>query len=175
MYMHHRLSSHRPGQRASVALITGLSLLLLLILAACGTNSGSGTGAAPGSTPTKGTGSANNLTGCPSNAAAPATSTANVLIKPSQANSTITAHVGDVIEVLLPFGHKWSGPTASQGQLELQTPSGYASTANGVCVWRFVAKGTGTTQLNFTSQALCKPGELCPQYIMSVPFTINVK
>lgn len=174
MHMHHsRLRPH-----VSFALITGLSVLLLFVLAACGTNSGTGStgsGSASGSTPTSGSGSTSNTTGCPSNASAPGGPTANVLIKPSQANSTITVHTGDIIEVRLPFGHKWSGPTASQGQLELQTPSGYASTANSVCVWRFVAKGTGTTQLNFTSQALCKPGELCPQYIMSVPFMIDVK
>lgn len=171
MHMHHR----HPRRHVPLALITGLSILLMFILAACGSASGTGgTGSAPSSTPTAG-GSTTAATGCPNNATDPGAPAANVLIKPSQANSTITVHVGDVIEVRLPFGHKWSGPTASQGQLELQAPSGYASNANSVCVWRFVAKGTGTTQLSFTSQALCKPGELCPQYIMSVPFTIDVK
>lgn len=175
MHMHH---SRRLRPHISFALITGLSILLLFVLAACGTNSGggsTGSGAAPVSTPTRGSGSFSNTTGCPTNAAAPSGPAANVLIKPTQANSTITAHTGDIIEVRLPFGHKWSGPTASQGQLELQAPSGYTSTANSACVWRFVAKGAGTTQLDFTSQALCKPGELCPQYILSVPFMIDVK
>ena len=133
MHMNH----HRPRPHVPLALITGLSILLMFILAACGTASGTGgTGSAPSSTPT-----ASAATGCPNTATDPSAPAANVLIKSSQANSTITVKVGDVIEVRLPFGHKWSGPSASQGQLEIQTPSGYASHANSVCVWRFVEIG----------------------------------
>lgn len=150
---------------------------LVFLLSACGANTGSGTGssggtgAAPGTTPVP----KFNSTGCPSSTAVANAPAANVLVKAQQANTTITAHNGDVIEIQLPFGHQWGGPSASQGQLELQTPYGYVSQANSACVWRFVAKGTGTTSLTFTSRALCKPGQLCPQYIMELPFTIDVK
>jgi hypothetical protein len=90
-------------------------------------------------------------------------------------NNTITVHNGDIIEVRLPFGHKWTGPDGVQSILQLQSPSGYAWKAENVCIWRFVAMGTGTTQLLFHSRALCKPGELCPMFITNIPFDIVVK
>jgi hypothetical protein len=154
-------------------LISLLSLILALVLVACGSNAG--TGSNPPSSPTavQGYGAAY---GCPSDAVVSAAlSTPNVTIHPPQANSTITAHNGDLIEIELPFGHRWSGPTTSQGILQLQTPAGYAWKANNTCIWRFVAKGTGKVTVAFEARALCKPGQLCPQYVMYLPFTINVK
>jgi len=104
-----------------------------------------------------------------------AQSPANVVLKPSNSSTTVNAHQGDVIEIQLPFGQLWNGPTTSQGVLQLQSPAGYASQTANSCVWRFTAQETGTTQLNFYGKAMCKKGQLCPQYVMSVPFTINVK
>lgn len=153
--------------------------LLVCMLAACGgastTGSGSNGSGTTQKTPTSipGYGTSN---GCPDNtvinSAPPA---ANVIINQVQMNQTIAAHQGDVIEIRLPFGHKWTGPTSSQGILQLQPPAGYAWKADKVCVWRFVAKGTGTTQLVFHSQALCKPGQMCPMFIATMPFDVNVK
>jgi hypothetical protein len=99
---------------------------------------------------------------------------ANVVLKPSNSNTAVNAHQGDVIEVQLPFGQLWNGPTTSQGVLQLETPAGYASQTANSCIWRFAAQGTGTAQLNFYGRAICKKGALCPQYVMSLPFTINV-
>jgi hypothetical protein len=104
----------------------------------------------------------------------PQPSAPNIVINMSQRNSIITAHTGNVIEVHLPFGEVWQGPRASQGVLALQTPSGYALKNKGVCVWRFVAQGSGTTNLTFTGRAICKPGQFCPRYILALPFTIKV-
>lgn len=158
-----------------------LTLLVLLgfLLAACGAAStstgGSGTaGATPTTAPVtvKGYGSAN---GCPSDmVVAGASSRANVTLLPSDANTTVTAHNGDVIEVRLPFGQRWNGPIVSQGILQLQAPAGYALKTNNVCVWRFVAQGTGSVTLNFTGRAICKKGQMCPMFIMAVPFKIDV-
>ena len=154
-------------------LIGSLITILAFMLAACGANSGSTTttGASP-SNPTTTAASAN---GCPSGTVSTAPTPANVLLKASNSNTTITARVGDVIEVDLPFGQTWTGPTASQGELQLQTPAGFALTTSKMCVWRFTAQAAGTTQLNFYGKALCKAGELCPQYIMSLPYTIVIK
>lgn len=153
-----------------------LALLLALALAACGSNGTTGTTGSPATPPAT---AGNNLVtanGCPTNIEMSNDfSKANVVVAPSQTNTTVTAHNGDVIEVRLPFGHRWSGPAASQGVLQLQAPYGYALTSDHVCVWRFLAKGTGTTQVTFSSQALCKVGEMCPMYIMDFPFTIDVK
>jgi len=167
----------------SSSILAFILLLLTCIVAACGSNasSGSSTGSSSGSTPpvqtsptaVKGYGTAH---GCPSdlvvNTVPPA---ANVTVKQISANTSTVAHVGDVIEIRLPFGHKWSGPTTSQGNLAIQQPSGYAWKSDSVCIWRFVATSAGTTTMNFTSQAICKPGQMCPFYIAELPLTITVK
>lgn len=114
--------------------------------------------------------------GCPSNAVVTSTSgNAIVIVKSTQMNQTISAHNGDIIEIQLPFGHKWTGPTTSQGILQLQGPAGYASKSANACIWRFAARGTGTAQLIFHSQALCQAGQVCPMYITALPFDFNVK
>ena len=172
------------SKRTFSSYIFAFSLLLLtLLLAACGSNAGystTGSAGSAGSTPVsvaptavKGYGTAQ---GCPSDlVVATAPSTANVVVNQLSAKATTVAHVGDVIEVRLPFGHKWGGPTTSQGNLQIQQPSGYAWKSDNVCIWRFVAKSIGTTTLSFTTRALCKPNQMCPLYIAQVPLTITVK
>jgi len=168
--------------RRRLSLFGGI-LALILLLAACGSKVGTtGAGGGGGQTPTpkpsptsgfvKGYGTS---VGCPSDMVvnnAPAK--ANILLELTNMDSTVTAHVGDIIEVRLPFGHKWGGPGIALHGLELQPPAGYAWKADSVCIWRFVAKGEGTTQLLFQSQPLCKPGEMCPMFITAIPFTIVV-
>lgn len=173
---------HTMTKRSLASFFLALVLLTLTcIVAACGTNAGSGTStgstgsspANPSPTAVKGYGTAQ---GCPSDfVVSTAPSTANVVVKPSQTNGTVTAHVGDVVEIRLPFGQRWTGPTASAGGLEIQQPSGYAWKTDKVCIWRFTAKSAGTTNLEFHEQALCKAGQLCPMYIAEFPFVITVK
>jgi hypothetical protein len=166
-------------QRKSLAMFCFAATLLLLLLAACGsagtgTTKTGGTGAAaPTPTPTQTYSAAN---GCPSNTVM--TSESNkptVTIKPTNIKDTVVVHNGDVVEVRLPFGHQWSGPQISQGALQLQGPGGFALKSDQVCVWRYVAKGTGTTTLDFSSRALCKPGQFCPMYVMKLPIKIEVQ
>jgi hypothetical protein len=167
--------------------ISLLSLLALaLVLSACGASQTGGAGStgntptsAPTSAPTtaptpvKGYGTSH---GCPSDmVVSSAPTTANVVIRPANSTSTVTAHVGDVIEVRLPFGHKWGGPNSSPSNLQIQSPSGYAWTAGSACVWRFTATGTGSTVINFISQPLCKVGQMCPMYILNIAFKVDVK
>ncbi len=174
------LQSMTSTKRSLSSCFLALVLLMLTsIVAACGSNAGSGTStggsspAKPSPTAVKGYGTAQ---GCPSDmVVGTAPSTANVIVKSNQTNTSISAHVGDVIELRLPFGQKWSGPTSSVGGLEMQQPSGYAWKTDNVCVWRFTAKAAGTTNLEFHEQALCKQGQLCPMYIAEFPFVIIVK
>lgn len=165
-------------RRHSFILVLPFILILTFLFAACGASS-TGTGAGSASSPTpapttvKGYGTAY---GCPSDAVVtPPAGQPNVTIKLTDSNTTINAHTGDVIEVHLPFGEQWSGPTATSSILQLQTPSGYAFKTGKVCVWRFIAQGTGTAKIAFSAKAICKKGELCPQYVLVVPFTIDVK
>jgi hypothetical protein len=165
------------GVRRKISVFIGL-FVLLIFLAACG-SAGTTTGSQPqptsAATPTatQGYGTVN---GCPNNTVVTSLpSRAQVAVTGEKFNATVNAHPGQVIEIRLPFGHKWTGPTSSQGKLELQQPAGFAWKADKVCIWRFVAKGTGTTNLMFHSQALCKPGEVCPMFITNVPITVKVK
>ncbi len=166
-------SIHGDSQKP-LFLLVSLAMLLTFVLAACG-----GTGPGIGSTPTpapttvQGYGTAH---GCPSDAVVtPAPPAANVTVKLSDANDAVTAHVGDVIEIQLPFGLRWTGPTISGSGLQAQTPVGYASTALGMCIWRFSASHAGTTHLTFFARAMCQKNQFCPQYVLALPFTIMVK
>src|SRR5438105_2662893 len=91
-------------RRKSWLLIASFAILLVFMLAACGTNPGTGTGSTPPPpvpTTVQGYGTSN---GCPSDVVvnnAPAAP--NVTVKSSDNNSTVNAHMGDVIEVDLPF------------------------------------------------------------------------
>ncbi len=175
--MRRLLSNGRIIRRQSIFIVP-IVLILAFLLAACGTNSGSGTSTGssgstrvPAPTTVKST-----ATGCPSNAVInPPQANPNVTIQLSNSNGTIIAHNGDLIEVRLPFGQQWSVPTTSGNVLQLQTPAGYAVSADKVCIWHFIAKGTGTATLSFSAKAICKAGQMCPLYIMRVPFTIDVK
>lgn len=166
-------------QLRSFALVSTL-LVLVVLVTACGsrvsgTSTGSGGSGGPTASPTtvKGYGSAQ---GCPSDVVMTSLPpTPNIVLQAAQSNSTVTTSVGSTIEVHLPFGHKWSGPVTSSPILQLQQPAGYALKSQNVCVWRFVAKESGTAKITFSSQALCKPGALCPMYIAVFPFTVNVK
>jgi len=154
-------------------LLVSLAALLILMLAACGGTAGIGSTPTPIPTSVQGYGTVH---GCPSDAVVTsAPSTANVTIKLSDANAAVTARVGDVLEIQLPFGLRWTGPTISGGGLRVQTPAGYASAALGMCIWRFKALSAGTTHLTFFAMAICQNGQFCPQYVLALPFTIVVR
>jgi hypothetical protein len=153
-------------------------LALLFMLAACGSTTTTGAGSTPTSAPGSGATTVPGKTtvGCPNRAVVtPLQKVPNVTLHVANSHSTSSARQGDLIEVQLPFGRQWSGPTTSQGALELQSPYGYANDTLKMCIWQFVAKGAGTAHLNFSGRPICLPGQLCPQYIQDVPFIIEVK
>ncbi len=160
----------------SVWLIVTLMMVFVFILAACGTNTTTGGGSAapkPTMGMAKGYGTQH---GCPSDAVIHTPSSApDVVVRASDTHKVITAHTGDIVEFELPFGQMWSDPTTSQRTLQLQSPSGYALLANHACIWRFAAHSAGTSLVTFIGKAICQQGQMCPQYIISMPFTIDVK
>ena len=168
---------HVSGQKpVSLFLIVSLALLLVFVLAACGSNGGIGAGAGSTATPqptlVQGHGTDN---GCPNNAIVTTAPTANVTIKLADAHSPVVAHVGDVIEIQLPFGLRWTSPTPSGGELQLQTPAGYAATAPKMCIWHYSAQSAGVAHLTFLARVICKKDILCPLAVRIVMFTIEVK
>ena len=157
-----------------------LSIVLFsaaVFLAACGTNTGGiGTGTTVSPTPTlatvRGYGTAH---GCPNDVVVSATPTApDVKILPEQGARTINAHKGNLLEIQMPFGVVWEGPTTSQGALQLQSPYGYAWKESNACIWRFIAKDTGTVGLDFYGRAICKKVTLCTPSVSIASFTIKV-
>lgn len=162
-------------RRSAWFALSSLLVLLVFTLAACGSNTGgstnTGSGSTTGTTPT----ASASAYGCPGTVMTTTPAPANIVLKPSNSNATVTAHVGDVVEIELPFGQVWTGPTTSQGELQLQGTPGSAVTTSKMCVWRFTAQGTGTTQMEFYGRALCQKGQMCPQYITRIPYTIVVK
>ena len=170
---------HVSGQQPlSLFLTVSLALLLVFVFAACGSNGviGSSSGPTPTATPqptiVQGHGTDN---GCPNDAVVATASTANVTVKLADAHSTVMAHVGDVIEIQLPFGLRWTSPPASVGELQLQTPAGYAATATKMCIWHYSAQSAGIAHLTFLARVICKKDILCPLAVRVVIFTIEVK
>ena len=167
-------------RRQWFVLVVPLAIIVAILFSGCGasgsgtsTGSGSSSNPTPAPTTVKGYGT---TYGCPSDAVVnPPAGQPNVTIQLTDSNTTMNAHVGDVIEVHLPFGHMWSGPTAVPGNLQMQTPSGYALKTAKVCVWRFTATTSGTAHLQYAGKPICKPGELCPQYVLAANFAIDVK
>lgn len=164
-------------RRRVLYLSLSLALVLVFAFSACGTNTSTSTGNSPSAaspTPTV-TQSQASATGCPANTTA-SNPPANVTLTSKDSHKTVEVKKGDTIEIDLSFGHVWQGPTSlSQDLLTMQQPSGYASTMAKACVWRFVATGTGVAHLSFNGRALCKKGQLCPMYILVIPFTLDIK
>lgn len=171
------MRSNLSVRRSAWFVFGSLLVLLVFVLAACGynsggsTNTGSGSGSTTAATPT----ASANVYGCPGTVMTTAPAPAKIVLKPSDSNATVTAHVGDVVQIELPFGQAWTGPTTSQGELQLQGTAGSAVTASKVCIWRFTAQSTGTTQVEFYGRAICQKGQMCPAYITRIPYTIVIK
>lgn len=163
--------------RRSLVLIVPATVVLALMLAGCGSSatgsSYGGSAANPAPTIVKGD---STTQGCPDNVTLnPPPPAPTIIVNQGHSQTTVDAHTGDTIEIQLPASRKWTGPTASQGNLELQMPYGYVSPEVKMCSWRFVAKGSGMTTLSFEGRAICNKGQMCPEYILSLPFTIEVK
>ncbi len=167
---------HALWQHTALRIVLFVTIFAL-ILAACGTRSGgNGAGLHPSPIPTSGTvtgyGTAH---GCPSDVVvSPAPPAADVTVQPKQGTTPITAHQGEVIEVQMPFGLVWEGPTTSQGPLQLQSPYGYAWKPSDACIWRFLAQGTGTVELPFSGMAICQRNLHCVPSVTEASFTIKV-
>jgi hypothetical protein len=164
------------GPRRSLLSIGGFLLMLVFVLAACGTNTTVGSGSQTGKTPTPTATHQASAGGCPGGTTSNAAQIpANVVLTKKNTGKTVNISKGQVVEVRLEQGLNWSGPAKLDSSvLELQGTAGSVSASDHTCVWRFLAVGAGKTQLSFTGRPICKKGQMCPMYIMAVPFTIEV-
>jgi hypothetical protein len=167
---------HALYQRPALCIVLFVTIFAL-ILDACGTiSSGTGLSFHPSPIPTSGTvPEYGTVHGCPSNVVvSPAPPAANVTVQPKQGATPITVKKGEVIEIQMPFGLTWEGPTTSQGPLQLQSPYGYAWKPGGACIWRFLAQGTGTVELPFSGTVICQRALHCVPSVTEASFTIKV-
>lgn len=150
--------------------------LLGIAFAGCGNNFGTSTGST-GSTPTPSPTAQASTSSCPNTTAVTtAPPSANVVLKNSDNNHSVTVKQGDTVEIDLPMGNLWTQQSgASANLLTAQTPSGYANTTTQMCVWRFVASTAGTANLNFVGRPICKKGSACPQYVVALSFVLDIK
>jgi hypothetical protein len=163
------------GQRRSLLSISGLLLMFVFVLAACGTNTTVGSGSQAGKTPTPTATHQASTSSCPGSASDTTQTPANVVLTKKDTGKTVNISKGQIVEVRLEQGLSWSGPAKLDSSiLELQGTAGAASASDHTCVWRFIAVGTGKAQLSFTGRPICKKGQMCPMYIMAVPFTVEV-
>jgi hypothetical protein len=98
-----------------------------------------------------------------------------VIVTSADASKGATVHVGQTLEVALPFGQRRSlGPTAGHPELLLNTPAGYGDASLTSCVWRFTAEEAGQAALEFSFKPLCQARMECPQYIGLLKIPIDV-
>ena len=184
--------------RPAAVLPKTLVILLVMLLAGCGVTTGT-TGITnggplaglPTGTPTvtatataSGTGRSTptvagtyaTTTGCPMatqviNWPSPPT----VIITSADASKGAIVHVGQTLEVALPFGQRRSlGPGGGAPILLLNTPAGYGDASLKSCVWRFTAEQVGQATLTFTFAPICQAHMECPQFIGLLKIPINV-
>lgn len=150
--------------------------LVASIFVACGTrSSAAGTGSiSPSNSPTSIVAGFGTAQGCPSDVVVSSAPAADITVELQQGKGIINVHKGEVIEIHLPFGLAWEGPSTSQGVLQLQVPYGYAWKESNACIWRFVAKDTGTVALFFFGRALCKKSHLCVPSVAVASFTFKI-
>lgn len=152
-----------------IAAIAGGVLLLLLAggLMGCGAAIGGGTTAPTTTTIAH---------GCPGGSGAGFEVTAPAFVLSlKDASHESTARVGEVIQVRLPATQRWSVAKDAAGVLELLQPAGYWDVKASACVWNFRAAKAGTTTVSFEGRALCKPGQMCPAYVVAEEFPLMVE
>jgi hypothetical protein len=110
---------------------------------------------------------------CPDSSDGPGNPT--LILTPTTPDRAGSAHVGDVVQVRLPTSSKWSySPAQSSGALSPTQPSGVLIRSLNSCVWSFKAVAAGTQTLPFSGQAICNPGQPCPNYRIAMTFSVTV-
>jgi hypothetical protein len=166
--------SPRHGQRAlpimiGIAALVIVAAVLIAIIPGC---------ASKGATTSASSNGTNNpqVTGCPgtkANVSWP--QKPSVSLHAEQADTVTTVQQGQSIQFTFPSGSRWGLIANTTSQLSLEEPAGYYDAGSKTCGWRFMAKQSGTTTLEFSRQALCQSDAICPGVIIQYRFPIEVK
>jgi len=167
------------SRRARYAVATSAVVLLTLALGACGVSSTSTVGlGSSGTTPTATSGASGKGTSvkpCPIVGTNVDLGSPALVLTPTSANHTGTAHVGDLIVVELPATTRWQLGQAASASLQPGDLQGVLDDSLNACVWSFHAQSAGTASLNFSGSAVCQGGQECPQFVIPLSFTVNVE
>jgi|GEM_PF-6327464 len=83
--------------------------------------------------------------------------------------------VGQMVEIRLGANIRWAVSTIpSSALLQAQTPVGWYSQPDGMCVWRYIATGVGVTRIGFTGGLVCAPGSACPAIAEIAQFEFTI-
>jgi hypothetical protein len=101
------------------------------------------------------------------------TSPTPALVLSNQGAVSGSAHVGDVIQIVMDGGHIWTFiPAAGSAMAEIQ--AGMFDRATGDCVWRFRATTPGSDLLKFSGVQNCPRDQICPDYVILVTFSVRI-
>ena len=97
------------------------------------------------------------------------------ILTPSISGRSVTAHVGDTVQVRLPATSRWSFQTTqSATALTMIAPSGMYAQALNACIWTFQARTSGAETLRYGGSPICKPGQACAAYRIAMDFSVNI-
>ena len=165
---------HRLGR-----LFACLGCAATLVFAGCGSTSA--TASTPGNLPPGGAVTPSpRLNGCPTQLIpVDGAAKADVVLKigGTQIKPVVTTiKVGQRLRVQLPANVLWhlSGQDVNKS-LQGNSPFGYYSQPDGLCIWDFTALTPGEVQLAFSGGLVCAPDTACPAIAAVADFTIKVQ
>ena len=132
-------------------------LLVAIVAVACG-----GAVGAPGPT--------SSLT--PSPTASPAPTGQVVKVTQAEDKGTVTAHVGDRIQIALGDQWDWKLEPPDGVVLERQMPQTYLLVRGTQAIW--IARSVGTSTIHATGTYPCPSGKVCIQIATAFTTTVNV-
>jgi hypothetical protein len=146
----------RGNLRGPPVVMTGMRALGVLMLAAllttaCGTLEGTGGSGSPDPSPTAPKG---------------------VTVTMASDRGTVTAHVGDTVQIALGDKFTWQVDPPDGVVLARPTVQNYMLVRGTQAIW--IAKSAGTATIHATGGAVCSGGQPCPMYAVLFSATVNV-
>ncbi len=127
----------------------GALALVAVLLAGCGSLGGSGSGGDP----------------------SPTTPSA-VMVTAANDGGTVTAHVGDLVQIALGVQFSWTLEAPDGAVLARPVAQNYLLVRGTQAIW--IAKSVGTSTIRATGGAVCASGQPCPLFAVLFTATVNV-
>jgi len=96
----------------------------------------------------------------------------SVTVTMANDRGTVTAHVGDLVQIALGEQFSWQLDPPDGVVLARPTTQSYLLVRGTQAIW--VAKSVGTSTVKATGGAVCPSGQPCPQFAVLFTATVNV-